>query len=322
MTRTNRRSSRVRAPSHGLGGALAALLLLFLGGSLGCSLDVVAQGAFQTSPPDVSDTVQESDLAGQYLLVLPTTQLEVGGVQTPPWRVEATIVTVSVPGGADPVGETALTLREAGTSTWLASGGTVKEASDSGEVFGVEYRLDLRALGDGAAGAYAFDVTYLLIAGGVELDSETVLLTISTSETVSVAFSGTVDNLSLTVLTERYVSLAGSIDIDVLAISNYRLTLSCTVDLAPDSPGLLVINSSGIVIRANPAGGVLSTNGGLVHQPVRDNPWLFTQSFSGSNAAGQPTIVRVSFQIDLDAIGNGTGGEVRQVVATFTLTEE
>ena len=322
MTRTNRRSSRVRAPWHGFGGALAALLLLFLGCSLGCSVDVAAQGAFQTSPPDVSDTVQESDLAGQYLLILPTTRLVVGEVQTPPWRVEATIVTVSRPAGADPVGEMALALREVGTSTWLASGGTVKEASDSGEVFGVEYRLDLRALGDGAAGAYAFDVTYHLVVDAVELDSETVLLTISTSETVSVALSGTVDDLSLTALTERYVSLTGSIDVAVRAISSYRLTLSCTVDLAPDSPGLLVISSSGIVVQANPAGGVLSTNSGLTHQPVRDNPWMFTQSFAGSNSAGQPTVVRVSFQMDLDAIGNGTGGEVRQVVATFTLTEE
>jgi hypothetical protein len=306
-------------PSHGFGGAAVALLLLFLGGSLGCSVDVAAQGALQTSPPDVSDTVQESDLAGQYLLVLPTTQLEVGEVQTPPWTVTATITTVSSPA---PFSEPALTLREVGTSTWLASGGTLKAASNAGEAFGVEYRLDLRALGNGAAGDYAFDVTYRLIADGAVLDSETVQLTISTSETVSVALSGTVDDLSLAALTERYVSLAGSIDIDVLAISNYRLTLSCTVDLAPDSPGLLVISSSGIVVQENPAGGVLSTNGGLVHQPVRDNPWLFTQSFVGSNSAGQPTIVRVSFQIDLNAIGNGTGGEVRQVVATFTLTEE
>jgi len=319
MTRTNRRSSRVRAPRHGFGGALAALLLLFLGCSLGCSVDVAAQGAFQTSPPDVSDTVQESDLAGQYLLVFATTQLEVGEVQTPPWTVTATITTVSSPA---PFSEPALTLREVGTGTWLASGGTVKGAANAGVAFGVEYRLDLRALGNGAAGAYAFDVTYRLIADGAVLDSETVLLTISTSETVSVALSGTVDDLSLTVLTERYVSLAGSIDVAVRAISNYRLTLSCTVGLAPDSPGLLIISSSGIDVLANPAGGVLSTNGGLVHQPVRDNPWLFTQSFSGSNATGQPTIVRVSFQIDLDAIGNGTSGEVRQVVATFTLTEE
>jgi hypothetical protein len=321
MTCTSRRSSRVRAPSDGFGDAVVALLLLFLGGSLGCSVDVAAQGALQTSPPDVSDTVQESDLAGQYLLVLPTTQLEVGEVQTPPWTVTATITTVSSPA---PFSEPALTLREVGTSTWLASGGTVKAASNAGEAFGVEYRLDLRALGNGTAGAYVFDVTYRLIADGAMLDSETVQLTISTSETVSVALSGSVGNLSLTaaLLTERYVSLAGSIDVDVLAISNYRLTLSCTVDLAPDSPGLLVISSSGIVVQENPAGGVLSTNGGLVHQPVRDNPWLFTQSFVGSNSAGQPTVVRVSFRIDLDAIGNGTGGEVRQVVATFTLTEE
>jgi hypothetical protein len=297
-------------------------LLLFLGGGLGCSLDVAAQGGFQTSPPDVSDAVQESDLVSQYLLVFTTTQLEVGGVQTPPWRVEVTIVTVGVPAGADSVGETALALREVGTSTWVASGGAVKEASDAGEAFSVEYRLDLRALGDGAAGAYAFDVTYLLVAGGVELDSETVRLTILTSETVSLALSGTVDDSSLASLTERYVSLAGSIDADVRAISDYRLMLSCTVDLVADSSGLLVISSSGIDVLANPAGGVLLTNGGLTHQPVRDNPWLFTQSFSGSNAAGQPTVVRVSFQIDLDAIGNGTGGEVRQVVATFTLTEE
>jgi hypothetical protein len=306
-------------PSHGFGGALAALLLLFLGGSLGCGGDVAAQGAFQTSPPDVSDTVQESDLAGQYLLILPTTQLVVGGVQTPPWTVTATITAVSSPA---PFSEPALTLREVGTSTWLASGGTVKAASNAGEAFGVEYRLDLRALGNGAAGDYAFDVTYRLIADGAVLDSETVLLTISTGETVSVVLSGTVDDLSLIALTERYVSLTGSIDIDVLAISSYRLTLSCTVDLAPDSPGLLVISSSGIVVQVNPAGGVLSTNSGLTHQPVRDNPWLFTQSFVGSNSAGQPTVVRVSFQMDLDAIGNGTSGEVRQVVATFTLTEE
>jgi len=319
MTCTNRRSSQVRAPAHGFGGALAALLLFFLGGSLACSLDGAAQGTFQTSPPDVSDTVQESDLAGQYLLILPTTQLEVGEVQTPPWTVTATINTVSSPA---PFSEPALTLREVGTSTWLASGGTVKGANNAGVVFDVEYRLDLRALGNGAAGDYAFDVTYRLIADGAVLDSETVLLTISTGETVSVVLSGTVDDLSLIALTERYVSLTGSIDIDVLAISSYRLTLSCTVDLAPDSPGLLVISSSGIVVQVNPAGGVLSTNSGLTHQPVRDNPWLFTQSFVGSNSAGQPTVVRVSFQMDLDAIGNGTSGEVRQVVATFTLTEE
>lgn len=323
MTCTSQRSLKVRVPSHGFGGALAALLLLFLGGSLGCSVDVAAQGAFlPPSPPNVSDTVQESDLVDQYLLVSTWTQLEVGGVQTPPWSVTATIVTVSVPAPPTPVSETALALREVGTSTWLTSGGTVKEASGSGKVFSVEYRLDLRALGDGAAGAYAFDVTYRLIADGVELDSKIVRLTISTSETVSVALSGAVDDLSLTVLTERYVSLAGSIDVAVRAISNYRLTLSCTVDLAPDSSGLLVISSSGIVVQVNPAGGVLSTNSGLTHEPVRDNPWLFTQRFSGSNSAGQPTIVRVSFQIDLDAIGNGTGGTVRGVVATFTLTEE
>jgi hypothetical protein len=308
-------------PSHGFGGALAALLLLFLGGSLGCGGDVAAQGAFQTSPPDVSDTVQESDLAGQYLLILPTTQLVVGGVQTPPWTVTATITAVSSPA---PFSEPALTLREVGTSTWLASGGTVKAASNAGEAFGVEYRLDLRALGNGAVGDYTFDVTYRLIVDGAVRDFETVLLTISTTETVSVALSGTVGNLSLSaaLLTERYVSLAGSIDVAVHAISNYRLTLSCTVDGASDSPGLLVISSSGIVVVSNPAGGVLSTNAGLTHQPVRDNPWLFTQSFVGSNSAGQPTVVRVSFQIDLDAIGNGTGHEVRQVVATFTLTEE
>jgi len=318
MTCTNRQSSRARVPSHGFGGALAALLLLFLGCSLGCNVDVAAQGAFQTSPPDVSDTVQESDLAGEYLLVFATTQVEVGGVQTPPWTVTATITIVSSPA---PFSETALELREVGTGTWLASGGTVKGAANAGVAFGVEYRLDLRALGNGAAGDYAFDVTYRLIVGGVELDSETVLLTISTSETVSVALSGTVDDLSLTALTDRYVSLTGSIDVAVHAISNYRLTLSCTVNVDPDTPGLLVISSSGISVLANPAGG-LSTNGGLVHQPVRDNPWLFTQSFVGSNSAGQPTIVRVSFQIDLNAIGNGTGGEVRQVVATFTLTEE
>lgn len=319
MTGANRRSSRVRAPSQRFGDAVVAFLLFFLGGSLGWSVDVAAQGALQTSPPDVSDTVQESDLAGQYLLVLPTTQLEVGEVQTPPWTVTATITTVSSPA---PFSEPALTLREVGTSIWLASGGTLKAASNAGEAFGVEYRLDLRALGNGAAGDYAFDVTYRLIADGAVLDSETVQLTVSTSETVSVALSGTVDDLSLAALTERYVSLTGSIDVAVLAISNYRLTLSCTVDLAPDSPGLLVISSSGIVVQENPAGGMLSTNGGLVHQPVRDNPWLFTQSLSGSNSAGQPTIVRVSFRIDLDAIGNGTGGEVRRVVATFTLTEE
>jgi hypothetical protein len=321
MTRTSRRSWRVRVPSQGSGNALAAILLLFLGGSLGYSVDVAAQGAFQTSPPDVSDTVQESDLAGQYLLVLPTTQLVVGGVQTPPWTVTATITTVSSPA---PFSEPTLTLREVGTSTWLASGATVKAASNAGEAFDVEYRLDLRALGNGAVGDYAFDVTYRLIADGVELVSETVLLTISTSETVSVALSGTVSNLSLTaaLLTERYVSLAGSIDVVVHAISNYRLTLSCTVNGAPDSSGLLVISSSGIGVLANPAGGVLSTNVGLTCQPVRDNPWLFTQSFVGSNSAGQPTVVRVSFQIDLDAIGNGASGEVRQVVATFTLTEE
>jgi hypothetical protein len=325
MTCISRRSSRVCVRSHGFGGALvAAVLLVFVGGSLGYSVDVAAQGAFLTSPPDVSDTVQESDLAGQYLLVLPTTQLVVGGVQTPPWTVTATITTVSVPSGADPFSEPALTFREVGTSTWLASGATVKAASNVGEAFGVEYRLDLRALGNGAVGDYAFDVTYRLIADGVELVSETVLLTISTSETVSAALSGTVGHLSLTaaLLAERYVSLAGSIDVAVHAISNYRLTLSCTVNGAPDSPGLLVISSSGIVVVSNLAGGVLSTNGGLTCQPVRDNPWLFTQSFAGSNSAGQPTIVRVSLQIDLDAIGNGASGEVRQVVATFTLTEE
>lgn len=324
MTCTNRQSSRVRAPSDGSGDALVVgLLLLFVCCSLGCSVDVAAQGALQATPLTGSGIVQESDLAGQYLYlpILSRTQLVVGGVQTPPWSVTATVI-VSAPVGADNVSETALELREVGTSTWLTSGGTVKGANNAGVAFDVEYRLDLRALGNGAAGDYAFDVTYRLIADGAVLDSETVLLTISTGETVSVVLSGTVDDLSLIALTERYVSLTGSIDIDVLAISSYRLTLSCTVDLAPDSPGLLVISSSGIVVQVNPAGGVLSTNSGLAHQPVRDNPWLFTQSFVGSNSAGQPTVVRVSFQMDLDAIGNGTSGEVRQVVATFTLTEE
>jgi hypothetical protein len=49
---------------------------------------------------------------------------------------------------------------------------------------------------------------------------------------------------------------------------------------------------------------------------------LFTQAFAGSNAAGQPSVVRVVFWIDLDALGNGVGGSQRAIVVTFTATEE
>lgn len=299
--------------------ALAALVLLFLGGMV-CA----AQGAFQGAPPDVTDGLLASDLVGQYLVILPTTPLVVAGVQTPPWTVTATVAAVSVPSGADAVNSSAAEFRETGTVLWQTTGSIVKEESDSGQAFDVEYRIDLRALGDGAGGSYVFDVTYQLDAGGVKLDSAVVRLTITAGEVVCLSVSGAINDLFVGggSLSERYVALTGNLNVVAYAVTSYRVVASCTVDGFADGAGLLVLSSSDVQVLSNPSGGVISVHAGLSHQPVRDNPWLLAQSFSGTNAAGQPSVAGVDFWIDLDAIGSGTGGASRVIVATFTVTEE
>ena len=299
--------------------ALAILVLLSLGGLI-CS----AQGTFQGAPPDLTDVLLASGLVGRYLVVLPTTPLVVAGVQTPPWTVTATVVVVRFPLGADAVDASAIGFREVGTAPWQTTGSIVKQAGDSGEAFDVEYRIDLRALGDGAGGTYAFDITYQLDAGGTELKAVVVRLSVTAGEVVSLSLSGAIDDLLVGggALLERYVALTGDLDVVIYAVTNYRVAVSCTVDGSADEAGLLVQSSSDIQVLSNPSGGVINVRAGLVRQPIRDDPWLFTQSFIGTNAAGQSSVARVGFWIDLDAIGNGTSGATRAIVATFTVTEE
>jgi len=296
----------------------ALALLLWAGGVC------MGQGAFQNSPPDITDAVLSSDLVGRYFDVLPTTTLLVADVQTPPWSVTATVVTVSVPIGADTVDPSAVEFREVGTGSWVTGGAVVKQAWDSGESFDVQYRIDLHALGNGAVGTYAFDVTYRFEVGGSELDAVVVRLSVTAGVVVSLSLSGGIDDLQVNgaSLAQRYVALGGDLDVAVLALTSFRVTVSCSVNGAADTPGVLVLSSTDVQVVSNPSGGEIALHAGLSHAPVRDAPWVFAQSFTGTNAAGQPTVVQVGFAIDLDAIGDAASGTSKAIVATFTVTEE
>jgi hypothetical protein len=156
-----------------------AIAALALTGLLAVS-SIARASSISATPGTISDTIYQEDINQNSASSLPwfyldmataTTTVNLVITQTGSWTVEATVAVTGWPSGADLPPATALELSPDGGIHWYQTDATIRSGYCSpppcSEGFTVSYRLDLRALGDGASsgyGNYTFGISYQLTA--------------------------------------------------------------------------------------------------------------------------------------------------------------
>ncbi len=311
----------------------AALILggLLLAGTQGLASSISA------IPSAIDDTIEQADLSGSnlpYFLLAPTTTIELTTTQTGSWAVEATVAVTGWPAGADLPPATALELSPDGGMNWYQTGAIIRSgycsAPPCSDSFTVSYRLDLRALGDGASsgsGSYAFSAGYQLTDATGPNGSASVSITIAAQEVASIMISSQPTVYDSTVdqpdLSSRYFGGSGGFaqfTVRIYAISDYEVTAQavitgCSGSCQPD--GLL---EADVYDVSTDDEGCIQDQPGWQELPLSG---LSAAIFTGCNTmSGTPySTVRLALRLDLANLGDSSSAWSLTFQVTVTIVE-